>query len=168
MRDRWSHGMGAGERESRRRDGYGMGRGRTNLALAADRDNSGNSERACILHCRADAVDLQSSDCGATPSRSLHCIHRRVVFRWRWERKAELAAKRTALRPWLRIVMVVLAGAAAYVGVRELFADATRWSRYGGFDLASILILVRIVSFVPWCVFVAALAARMVIRRRTC
>jgi hypothetical protein len=79
-----------------------------------------------------------------------------------------LAAKRRTSRPWLRIVWVVVAGAAAYVAVREVSDGATWWSKYGGFDLASILILVRIIGFVPWGVFLAALGARTVIRWRTC
>src|SRR5262249_3886303 len=85
-----------------------------------------------------------------------------------WIDSGMLAAKRTPLRPWFRIALAVVAGVATYVVVREVSDGATWWSKYGGLDLASILILVRIIGFVPWCVFVAALGARTVIRWRTC
>lgn len=82
--------------------------------------------------------------------------------------RGELAARPMPLRPWLRIVAVILAGTAAYVGVLEVSDGTTWWSKYGGFDISSILVLLRIVSFVPWCVLVAALAARRAIRWHTC
>lgn len=75
--------------------------------------------------------------------------------------------KRTLMPLWLRLLVVMAAGAVAYVGAREVFDGAVWWSKYGELHIARILILVRIVSFVPWCLAVGTIAAWTMFRWRT-
>lgn len=78
------------------------------------------------------------------------------------------ATKRMPVRLWLRLLFVIVAGAAVYVGARQVFDGAAWWSKYGEFHVASILILVRIVSFAPWCLAVGTIGAWTLSRWSKC
>jgi hypothetical protein len=69
-------------------------------------------------------------------------------------------------RQSLRLLLIGVVAVAASGGARQMFDGARWWSKYGGLDLPRILILVRIVCFVPWCLAVAAFGARSAFRWR--